>query len=195
MPWPLAERWIVRGLIGIELPQLYILPGGGEWFLIGGLLGLFGLLYFWRVRGSGGDRSPLALIHAALLFLIGLIAYKFMIAWDLPGVVVAGTLTFALYIFLLHGRAQQSSARFSGEFLLSLEAAVPLLILVLANLAHQFQRLCFCRLCHGIACRRADLHSVAAERTSLHEFVRTPYPVRWRADADWERGGWVCHAL
>jgi hypothetical protein len=132
----LAERWIVRGLIGIELPQLYILPGGGEWFLIGGLfLALFGVLYFWRVRGPGGDRAPLALIGAALLFLIGLIAYKFMVAWELPGVVIAGTLTFALYIFLLHGRAQQSSPRFSGEFLLSLEAAVPLLILVLASLS------------------------------------------------------------
>jgi hypothetical protein len=131
----LAERWIVRGLIGIQLPQLYILPGGGEWFLITAIfLALFGLLYFWRVRAPGGDRSPLALIGAALLFLIGLVAYKFMLEWRLPGILVAGTLTFVLYILLLHGRTQQKSSRFSGEFLLSLESAVPLLILVIATL-------------------------------------------------------------
>ncbi len=131
----LAERWIVRGLIGIELPQLYILPGGGEWFWITGVfLALFGGLYFWRIRKPGEDRSPLALIGAALLFLIGLVAYKFMLDWELPGVLVAGTLLFVCYILLLHGRMQQKSTRFSGEFLLSLEAAVPLLILTLATL-------------------------------------------------------------
>ncbi|HLF89902.1 MAG TPA: zf-HC2 domain-containing protein [Anaerolineales bacterium] len=130
----LTERWIVQGLLRLPLPRLYAFSGGGEWIAIGAvLLLLFGALVYWRSR-STTDRSSLALTGAALLFVIGLIAYKFMLDWNLPGVIVAGTLLFALYGFLLYWRTQQKSERFWGEFLLSLEAAVPLLILTLATL-------------------------------------------------------------
>jgi len=130
----IAERWIVQGMLHLPLPRLYVFSGGWEWIAVGAvLLALFGALYYWRAR-STIDRSSLALTGAALLFVIGLIAYKFMLDWDLPGVIVAGTLLFALYAFLLHWRTEQKSERFLGEFLLSLEAAVPLFILALATL-------------------------------------------------------------
>ena len=130
----LAERWVVQGLLRLPLPRLYAFSGGGEWIGVGAvLLVLFGALAFWRSR-SGTDRSFLALTGAALLFVIGMIAYKFMLDWNLPGVIVAGTLLFALYGFVLYWRTQQKSESFGGEFLLSMEAAVPLLVLTLAAL-------------------------------------------------------------
>ena len=130
----LAERWVVRGLLRLPLPRLYVFSGGGEWIGVGAvLLVLFGALVFWRSR-SGTDRSFLAITGAALLFIIGMIAYKFMLDWNVPGAIVAGTLLFALYGFVLHWRTQQKSESFWGEFLLSLEAAVPLLVLTLAAL-------------------------------------------------------------
>ncbi len=135
-----AERWVVQGLLGIPLPQLYVLGGSGggvEWLVAGGsLLVLFAALYYWRTTkaGDGEDGSFISLISATLIFVMGLTAYKFMLQAGFPGALVGGTLVFTLYIFLLRWRVQQASQRFHKEFLYSLEASIPLLILVLGTL-------------------------------------------------------------
>ena len=132
----LAERWILRDLLGLPLAQLYVLPGGWEWSAGAlALAVLYGLLYTWRVRNEDeADRPYMALIGGALAFGLGVSAYSFMARADVVGVLTAGTLTFALYIFILRYRARQHTGRFFGELLLSLEATVPLLFLVLAAL-------------------------------------------------------------
>ena len=132
----LAERWIIRDLLRLPLAQLYVLPGGWEWIAVAAALaGLYGLLYRWRMRSDDeADRPYFALIGIALAFGLGLTAYSFMVQADVVGVLTAGTLTFALYIFMLRFRARQSSGRFLGEMLLSIETTVPFLFLTLAAL-------------------------------------------------------------
>ncbi len=133
------ERVIVQGVFGLQLPSLYILgglDGGVEWILAAvGLVAVFGGFHYWRTtRATDADSPFLALIGAALLFVTGLAAYKFMVQADVPGTIIAGTLTFALYIYMLRWRAGQGRGRLFGGGMLSLETAIPLFILILAML-------------------------------------------------------------
>jgi hypothetical protein len=132
----LGERWIVRDLLGLSLSQLYVLPGGWEWPAAAAALAvLYGLLYRWRVRSDDeADRPYLALVGIVLAFGLGMAVYSYMVRADVVGVLTGGSLAFALYVFMLRFRARQTSGRFFGEILLSMETTVPLLFLILAAL-------------------------------------------------------------
>ncbi len=134
-----VERLVIGQILGIPLPQLYVLggPGGGmAWAAAGlGLLAVYAGFQFWRETRAGDAGSTyLALLGASLLFAAGLVAYRFMVQGGLSGTLIAGILTFSAYIFLLRWRSRRERAPFSAEVLMSVEAAVPLFFLVLATL-------------------------------------------------------------
>jgi hypothetical protein len=132
----LFENWILSGLLSIPVLSLYVPGSVLLWSIAGGAaLGIYALLSVWRTRGEQEDRKQdplLSLLSAGLIFIAGLAGFKFILAFDFPGVILGGAALFLLYLFTLWRRSNEPRGEGRSELFLSFEAAVPLLVLALA---------------------------------------------------------------
>jgi hypothetical protein len=127
------SRMVFEEWLGMSISTQDLLFPGPFWW-VGGIAAL-GVYIFARgqlERHSGEEmrwRKVYTSLKVIALLVAGLAAFGIIVTWEIAGAFVVGYLIVGSYIYMLRQRSQRKGASDRDAFLLSLEAAAPLMLL------------------------------------------------------------------